>query len=547
MPTNTAAGPSTNKFIDPETDKILVWKYHIEEFTIIYKQSTYSVEPEKITGLSFKGKMETDLFPIIKINMSIEPSIYKEMVANKNDLKIKIRMQKYSENTDSQEKSLYKDCIVQTFSLLLDDEFTDPDDAINTEKKLSDNNGNNEETNELTEVQQGNKNEFFLYNESVVLGMKTTVNTVLRNITMIGAISYFGTLMKVDSFLISPIENGKTYEEILIPPQSTLSAIQYVDTQYGFYKMGSILWFDYDYQYILNYRGGCTAWVKDEIKETCVLIPEKGGQYGSIEGTLVKPDEKEIKNYVIVSANSVDARSDSISDDVLRGNKSVLVNTNTNNITTSTGETIQRGEGSYDIVNTNTSNEWLANTLAAQKQANSSVITCSAGGFDIDAIKPNKKYTIIFENTKQGQKYKGIYLLADYTFTLEKSGSDFLLDGQFTLKKTGGVIGEITESTESINNEDVLRQLSKDVDDDYDEDDEDIDDEDEDEDDPDDGDDEDDGDDDDGDDDGDDDEDDYDDDEDPDDNGDDDLEYINDNGIDYIYDDEYDYDDDEGD
>ena len=55
--------------------------------------------------------------------------------------------------------------------------------------------------------------------------------------------------------------------------------------------------------------------------------------------------------------------------------------------------------------------------------------------------------------------------MADYTFTLEKSGSDFLLDGQFTLKKTGGVIGEITESTESINNEDVLRQLSNDVDD----------------------------------------------------------------------------------
>ena len=73
-----------NRFINPETDKILVWKYHIEEFTIIYKQSTYNVEPEKITGLSFKGKMETDLFPIIKINMSIEPSIYKETTYEHN-------------------------------------------------------------------------------------------------------------------------------------------------------------------------------------------------------------------------------------------------------------------------------------------------------------------------------------------------------------------------------------------------------------------------------------------------------------------------------
>lgn len=456
------SGTTYDKFIDSETDKILTWKYHMDEFTIIYKEKTYNVLPDKITGISFTGDMEKNMFPIIKINMMIEPSIYKEMVANKNDLKIKLRLQKYSESMDSQEKSLYKDAILKTFSLLLDDEFTDPDNAINTERKLNTDVKQDDE-NALVAQQQENKNEFFLYNESVVLGMKTTVNTVLRNCTMIGAISYLGTLMKVDSFLISPIENGKVYEELLIPPQSALSAIQYIDTQYGFYKMGSTLWFDYDYQYILNYKGGCTAWVKDEIKETTVLIPERGGTYGSIEGSLEKPQEKEIKNYVIVNAGSVNVSSNSISDDVIKGNKAVLVNTNTNRITTSTAETNQRGDGNYDIVNTNTSNEWLANTYAAQKQANSSVISCSSGGFDIDAIKPNKKYTLIFEDTKQGMKYKGNYLLSQYSFMFEKSGEDFLLSGTFTLKKVGGVIKEETESTEEVNNEDVLKQLSEDT------------------------------------------------------------------------------------
>ena len=157
------SGTTYDKFIDSETDKILTWKYHMDEFTIIYKEKTYNVLPDKITGISFTGDMEKNMFPIIKINMMIEPSIYKEMVANKNDLKIKLRLQKYSESMDSQEKSLYKDAILKTFSLLLDDEFTDPDNAINTERKLNTDVKQDDE-NALVAQQQENKNEFFLYN-----------------------------------------------------------------------------------------------------------------------------------------------------------------------------------------------------------------------------------------------------------------------------------------------------------------------------------------------------------------------------------------------
>ena len=49
------SGTTYDKFIDSETDKILTWKYHMDEFTIIYKEKTYNVLPDTITGIPFTG------------------------------------------------------------------------------------------------------------------------------------------------------------------------------------------------------------------------------------------------------------------------------------------------------------------------------------------------------------------------------------------------------------------------------------------------------------------------------------------------------------
>lgn len=417
-----------------DTDIKQNWKYSLEEFTVILPTESLDIPKDKVRGISIENNYEEDLFPVMKASMVLEPSVYKKIVKNKNDVKLKMRLQKFYTEEGSEEKSMMRDSINTMFSLLLDDDFLDPDRQLqvntenNTEEKKNDENS--------IESAGNNQTEFPLYKLETMDAMRVTINDVLTNQTMIGAIVYIAEKSKMapNSMIISPLENNQVYEEILLPPQTALSTLQYIDSQYGFYKAGSIIFFGIDRPYILNYRGGCTAYEKDEIKETCILIPDRGGKFGSLECCIEKPDEK-TKKYLVVKSTNVDMKNNSISNDMLEGNSATIVNTNTGSIISASGETSQRGTGNSKIINTNTSNKWIGETYAIQKSADSAVATVACGNFDIDMFTPNKKFSFIFEDTMNGEKYKGTYILISSIFKFTKNGNDFTLDGNMTFKR----------------------------------------------------------------------------------------------------------------
>ena len=420
-------------FINSETDEIITWKYIISELTLIFPTWTKDIPVEKVTEFSIDNDYEKNLFPITKINMQLEPDVYKSMVDAKNDLKIKIRLQKYYTKKGSSEKSLLRDCFNTTFNILLDDNFTNPDRDLEMRKAL--NTGVTENSQDTLDYKKNSKMEFFLYNDSTLQAARKMANAVLSNTSMIGAITYLCSISNMTKLLISPLENNEVYKELLIPPQTILSAFQYFDTEYGFYKKGSIIYFGVDKGYILNYKGGCTAYEKDEIQETCILIPKKGGEQSASEGMVEKPDQGTKRKYIVVSATNVNIEESSISNDIISGNNATIVNTNTNSIMSTSGGTIQKGKGNYNLISTNSFNKWLGEVYAAQQSANTAVISLSCGDFDYESINPNKKFSIIFEDTLNNEKYRGVYNIAKSTLKFVKSGSDFELDGSMVFKK----------------------------------------------------------------------------------------------------------------
>ena len=420
------------------TDKLQVWKYKVEEFTLLFPTSTYDIPTERITSISIDNIYENYLFPIVRIVMGLEPPVYKEIIANKNDVKLKIRFQKYYTEQGKEEKSLARDCFNTTFNLLIDDEYLDQDYGV----RQSEENALGEKVDDKNDLRKIDKADFYLYKMDTIQGMRTMVNAVLKNITMIGAISYIGSIAKLSNFLVSPLENNTAYNELIIPPQTALSALQYLDSEYGFYKAGSTIFFGIDRSYILNYKGGCTAYQKDEIQETCILIPERGGTYGSLELGLEKINEKTKRNYIVVRSDHVSPNSESVSSDIISGNNAVIVNTNQNTITKSNSNS----GGNSSVINTNATNPWIGDTYAAQKAANTTVLSMSCGDFDIDAISPNKKFSIIFEDTTNGQIYKGIYIISKSLLKFTRNGSDFELNALMTFKRVNTAVSVTTES-----------------------------------------------------------------------------------------------------
>lgn len=425
----------TSTFLSDE-DKLEFWKYSVAEFSLIYSTKTVSIETDRLTKFNINNDYENNVFPVIRLTAVLTPSVYEELTQNKNDVKIKLRIQKFYTLKGSTEESLRRDWINTTFSVLMDDNYVNPDNSINTDAKL---NTNGEASNSPTDLNDKNSNviDLYLYNENSVSSMKTMINTVIKGGSLIHAISYIIAKSGLKNILISPLENNTVYQELLIPPQSALSALRWLDTEYGYYKAGSVIYFGIEKAYILNYKGGCTAWATNEVQETCFLIPERGGVHGATECGVEKVKQTTLRNYIAVWQDHTTVRNESNSNDIVEGNNATIINTNTNSITTTQSGAYQKGSGNTNVIMTNSSNKWLGDTYGAQKSANSTVISMSIGDFDIDAVTPNKKFTFLFEDSKYGDTYKGVYMLASASFQFIKNGQNLELNSTMVLKRTG--------------------------------------------------------------------------------------------------------------
>lgn len=412
-----------------DTDKFIQWRYQLSEFIILYSNSSYEVPLERTSAISLFHDYENNLFPVFKWEIILEPSVYYEIMKSKDTLKFKIRIQKYYKERGKTEKSLLRDYINSTFSLIMDDDPNDYEESIKRNANIP------SDKNDLRKVD--NRIEFFLYKDETIMAMKTNVNTVISSSTVTGALAY--VISKSGwggKTLMSPSENTEVFNEMLIPPQNTLNAIQYLDTNFGIYKKGSIIYFGLDYGYILNYKGGCTAYLPNEIKDVCILVPEKTTPTASDSG-MIQKREQQTRFYVLAQPNFVIPRNQSISNDIINGNNATIINSRTSEISTVNSNAIGRGNGNRTIIDNTSNNKWIGETYAAQRSADSIVISVSLGDIDLEVINPNKKFVFIFEDTLLANKYKGIYVIAQASVKFIKDGADFSANANLVFKRVG--------------------------------------------------------------------------------------------------------------
>lgn len=267
--------------------------------------------------------------------------------------------------------------------------------------------------------------------------MKTQINEVLTGVTLTDAVGYILGAANITNALMSPMENNQSYSQLVIPPLKVNKAISYLDVQHGFYKAGSMIFFGLDFTYILNYKGGCTAFKNGEIKETNFIIPENTNVSAVDEGMLNKSNSA---YYVVWKKDSVNIENESISQDVINGNDAIVIDSSTTEIKTTKSKTITTGGNNSAIIQNDTENEWISETYTAQKSTNSIVITGAVKNIDISCLAPNKKYSVIFEDSKLTNKYKGTYILSNsyIRFINSGGGAEFEVVATITLKMAGG-------------------------------------------------------------------------------------------------------------
>ena len=418
-----------------ERDKIQRWRYNVKQISILLSnQNVIEIPIERITQLDIEENYEEYYFPLIKLSMALEPEVYYEVLKDKLSCLIYMRIDKYYMSEDSKEKSLCKNFINHSFSLIMDDgtddlsasikEEENKTDYVNKVKKLS---------NDLHSVD--NVVTFYLFKDNIK-GTKLNINKVLCNANVTDAIAYLATAGNLGKVLLTQPDNVKVYKELLIPNMSILKAFTFIDSYYGLYKSGSIIWFGIDHIYIGPYNNKGDTYIRGEIPCTNIVVPKStNSDYINSLGSVKKSDDIK-SNYVICDYKTLNIQNESISNDYINANNIESVDSYEDSTKVSKSKATSKNSNFKKVFKNKTENEFITDTYTAQSNAKSVVITAKLQDFDISVLTPNKKFNMIFEDSNYTKKYNGDYILSGVSHSFIKDGEDFSVSSTAVLRKT---------------------------------------------------------------------------------------------------------------
>ena len=416
------------------TTKIQKWRYSVKEMHLLIQgQNPYTIPAERVNSMTILNDFENNVFPIFRIEIVLEPSVYYKIIKSKDNVRFHLSIEKYYHYNDNELSSLRRSCINDTFDLILDD---DNEDMLSATKRSEASNNfesmYNDDTNDLRLVD--NKIEFFLYKADVIKGLKNIVNSILVNATRADAIAYVLSVAGVKNVLMSNPETNDTIPNLIIPPMSCLRALRFIDTYYGLYKNGSLMYFGLDYSYIIPYEGKCTAYRKNEPTNINIVIPKDTSSHSTECGMIKNVNDG--NTYIVGDYKTIAIRNDSITNDILGANDIEVVNEYSGNITKSTSSAVSKWNNSLRVLRNKTENPWIGSMYTAQTSSIGTLIEVALRDFDINIMTPNKKYNFLFEDSQLTSKYNVVYLLSYINFNLTQNGADISVDSVAVFKKT---------------------------------------------------------------------------------------------------------------
>lgn len=415
------------------TNEIQKWFYTVNEILIRSGDDEMIIPSERITHMSLKCLYESNMFPVFSITVVLESSKYFTILKNKKKSTFKLNVSKSFRYNGNEEDSLFRNFINQSFALILDD---DDVDSNSTSKRLEASSDYNEmikkDNNDL--YYTDNEVTFYLFPISAIDNAKTTVNAILKNATLQDAVAYILSQAKFNNVLMTPFDNKDKKEIIVIPPMQASKALQFLDTYYGFYKSGAMYFCDFDYFYILKYNYDSQTTAKNENIDVNIIIPDlEADKLGDLCGTLQSSNNT---YQIISSATSISIRNNSVSTNAIYGTDVMTIDNYSGDIKNSNVKVeTASGTSNKSIIENKTENEWITEIHASQIESQSTVVTITLVDIDISILKPNKRFKIIFEDPLYTDKYKGVFILSEYTAEFVKSGTSLKVSAICSFKR----------------------------------------------------------------------------------------------------------------
>lgn len=415
--------------MNPRDIKIQFCKYKISKFEIIIpgESEPFVVDDAHRGNWSIEKDYENYVFPYMEFRCIVPDAIYRKIMQTSEDVLVDLKIE-YAYFDDMYEMDPTD--AVYMYNTLLEARFYAF--IANKSPKMTD--GMYGEAIKDVDNEEGTYTQYsYDNNKALVMGLyrvehifrtNCTTNAILGNATAADAVTYMFQKISVDSVLMSPSDNPKVYDQLVIPPLHTPQGMLRVINTYGLHSAGTILFFDYDKVYVIDKRLGATAWTNNEVTSVYLTsFPSTSDQSIMKSGFF----ENRIEKYWVINivGNSISIENDAMYADQLVGGNILAIDSNTGEITQLRSDiTISKNSpGSSGTVNRVVIQDTgSSNTLQSAKteiEQSQNTLNVVVENINIKALAPNKDFIFTTDNTKY-QTYAGHYRIRNMSAIFTK-------------------------------------------------------------------------------------------------------------------------------
>lgn len=406
------------------------YRYSISEFTVLLPgNETKALKHSDIISISIEKDYDNAYFPILNIKLMLDYKTYYNIIENKSSVKFKFKFSKYIVDRNNINDTDITNKFVETyfdttFGIFIDDDISALDKNL-YEKTVS-----------TVGEQPLSKQiyDFYLFKDNDIASGKKSINNILKKCDMGTALMYLFTNANMNKLLMTPLDNSKKYDEIIIPYLPLTKAVSFLEEHYGLYKSGSTLFFDFDISYFIA-KHGKNVFRTNEFS-TVILTFFKPGDTNSKTPGCYK--DKETKKLIIhVSQDNLAPITESIVNEQTSGTNLAIIDTSSDVITDVTPDVQTRAGSTTTVIVNNYENPYITSMLLFNKLENNKIIDVMLTDIDLSFLNPNKNFIFTFDDKSSEKLYGGSYRLTNYIAAFTKQGTNFSIAVNARFKYVG--------------------------------------------------------------------------------------------------------------
>lgn len=366
---------------------------------------------------SFKISKSYDelYYPLFQLNLSLSAAHVFYIIENKDKIKFHVRVTSVKK-TFNDEFIKKEDIINDILTTYIEEE------TPNVDKNLIDSVHNGSAfIGEECLNDFGSHMELYLFRDKDLNAGKTNVNYVFQNINITDILAFLLSTSGSKKVLMSPVENGTSYPEILLPPFTIIGCFKYIEAQYGIYSTYATIFYDFDVVYFLSKKLPCTAFRREEQKRVTINI-SKDDKSDTFFPGIFEQDKQPIIN---VTKGAFQMTNASLTKDQIAGTDVLMIDNDGNSTEIKPNVSVNGNNKNKQIVVNNYSNPYTSKCEDYKINETSDNLTLNLTDCPVNLFTPNKEYSIVFQDQKLNTAYKGLYRLSNIAHSFTKQGEYF--------------------------------------------------------------------------------------------------------------------------